>query len=57
MGICGFSLKSVVPEPVLSVFWPAVRHTPSLRDILKWPQVGAEKPAEKEMKEDHLMNA
>nr|UQE85684.1 serglycin [Thamnaconus modestus] len=34
-----------------------VRHSPSLRDILKWPQVGAEKPAEKEMKEDHLMNA
>lgn len=57
MAFVAISLKSVVPDPVLSVIWLAVRHTPSLRDILKWPQVGAEKPAENEMKEDHLMNA
>lgn len=57
MAFVAISLKSAVPDPVHSVIWLAVRHTPSLREILKWPQVGAEKPAEKEMKEDHLMNA
>lgn len=50
------SFPSVVTDLVLCVFCPAAtRDIPSLRDILKMPAIVMKKPAEKELKDDHLL--